>query len=583
MTVARTKRCALLLVAAACALVAAPAAASAAPGVPQPPVTLFSETFENVTPPTTAILVSAYTGPAPASQTYTADAAWITATGCNGIVTSQASADLTQCASSAALEALAAALGTYNGTSPTGNHAWVSTTTNASAADLVELATATPIALAAAGRFVAASFDVAASSCDLAAPSLKPYLLDGATAIAEFTTPYNPCPPTGTAATTTYSPARAVLFGGSSVGLRILNGTATGTGNDHGIDDIAILDATPKLDATFTSPVPSGATSRLTLTITNTTDLAEKAGWSFTDTLPAGLTVAALPNIASTCASAAVGATPGAPAISASGALPGGTVACTVSVDVAAGAPGDYSNGAANITSRAGLDPPAAPATVTFQAAPQPPLPPPPAAPDAELRKSVTLARSRGIVLVKVPGSARYVDLTQLTEVPLGSRVDTRKGRVTLTAEVDATTGRTQSTWFYDGIFVISQTKGAKPILVATLAGGTFAGCAPRKAATRTTFAAATGPIPFRFVAKPKPKRSKRKVRRLWGEGKGDFRTAGRRSTATVRGTRWLVEDRCDGTLTRVTQGRVDVRDLRLRKTIKLQAGKRFQYLAKAP
>ena len=78
-------------------------------------------------------------------------------------------------------------------------------------------------------------------------------------------------------------------------------------------------------------------------------------------------------------------------------------------------------------------------------------------------------------------------------------------------------------------------------------------------------------------------KRSKRKVRSLWGHGKGDFRTAGKRSSATVRGTWWLVEDRCDGTLTRVQQGFVDVRDTRLRKTIRLRAGKRSAYLAKAP
>ena len=72
-------------------------------------------------------------------------------------------------------------------------------------------------------------------------------------------------------------------------------------------------------------------------------------------------------------------------------------------------------------------------------------------------------------------------------------------------------------------------------------------------------------------------------MRRLWGKGKGDFRTTGRRSSATVRGTWWLVEDRCDGTLTRVREGRVDVRDFRLRKTVKLRAGKRSIYLAKAP
>ena len=82
----------------------------------------------------------------------------------------------------------------------------------------------------------------------------------------------------------------------------------------------------------------------------------------------------------------------------------------------------------------------------------------------------------------------------------------------------------------------------------------------------------------------PKRKKSKRKVRHLWGRGNGSFRTGGKRSAATVRGTWWLVEDRCDATLTRVKVGRVDVRDFRLKKTIRLRAKtRRSIYLAKAP
>ena len=71
---------------------------------------------------------------------------------------------------------------------------------------------------------------------------------------------------------------------------------------------------------------------------------------------------------------------------------------------------------------------------------------------------------------------------------------------------------------------------------------------------------------------------AKRK-RRLWGDGKGRFRTKGEFSSATVRGTRWLVEDRCDGTLTRVTKGKVAVRDFVRKRTVIVRAGK--QYLAK--
>jgi ferric-dicitrate binding protein FerR (iron transport regulator) len=50
-------------------------------------------------------------------------------------------------------------------------------------------------------------------------------------------------------------------------------------------------------------------------------------------------------------------------------------------------------------------------------------------------------------------------------------------------------------------------------------------------------------------------------------------------SSATVPGTRWLVEDRCNGTLTRVTEGRVAVRDFVRKRTVIVRAGR--QYLAK--
>jgi hypothetical protein len=48
-----------------------------------------------------------------------------------------------------------------------------------------------------------------------------------------------------------------------------------------------------------------------------------------------------------------------------------------------------------------------------------------------------------------------------------------------------------------------------------------------------------------------------------------------------VRGTRWVVVDRCDGTLTRVVRGVVTVRDFAKHKTVLVHAGE--QYLAKKP
>ena len=120
----------------------------------------------------------------------------------------------------------------------------------------------------------------------------------------------------------------------------------------------------------------------------------------------------------------------------------------------------------------------------------------------------------------------------------MGSIIDATNGRVRLATAAGG--GKTQTAEFYDGIFKVTQTKGKKPITDLTLVGK-LAGCRRGK---RTAAA------------------KKRKGRRLWGNGKGRFRTQGKRSSALVRGTIWLVEDRCNGTtFTRVRKGVVQVRD----------------------
>ena len=70
-----------------------------------------------------------------------------------------------------------------------------------------------------------------------------------------------------------------------------------------------------------------------------------------------------------------------------------------------------------------------------------------------------------------------------------------------------------------------------------------------------------------------------RVLRRLFGSAHGRFRTRGRWSTATVRGTEWSVIDRCDGTLTTVKRGTVTVRDKVKHKTVTLKSGQ--SYLAR--
>jgi Calx-beta domain len=119
------------------------------------------------------------------------------------------------------------------------------------------------------------------------------------------------------------------------------------------------------------------------------------------------------------------------------------------------------------------------------------------------------------------------------------------------------------NTVFYGGRFDVAEINGGgdKPITVLRLVGGNFkVKCGT---ATRTTAG-------LSVEAKKTP------VRRLWGKGKGRFRTRGRYASGTVRGTNWVTTDFCDGTDTRVVAGIVRVYDLVLKKWILLKAGQSY-------
>jgi hypothetical protein len=166
----------------------------------------------------------------------------------------------------------------------------------------------------------------------------------------------------------------------------------------------------------------------------------------------------------------------------------------------------------------------------------------------------------RGTVRIKLPGKNRHFRrLTEGEQLPAGTTVDTRKGRVTIIAASDKKGGTSRAD-FYAGIFKLGQTKGKKPITTATLVEK-LTGC---KASGKQASAAAT----------------KKRKRRLWGDGKGRFQTKGKHSAATVVGTKWLVEDRCTSTLTRVARGKVKVRDFEKHKTVFVRKGHR--YIARA-
>jgi hypothetical protein len=209
--------------------------------------------------------------------------------------------------------------------------------------------------------------------------------------------------------------------------------------------------------------------------------------------------------------------------------------------------------------------------------------PPPPPVPG----KSVVVKVVSGQVFLRRPASGRarqatgpakgFVPFTGAANIPVGSQLDTRKGRVALTSAADTGGAKTQAADFYQGIFQVKQAvpkkKPKKPTALTTdlIMKGQIARsqCAPLKGARAAAEA-----------AKKKKKGPKAVLGKLWGSGKGKFRTNGKYSAATVRGTIWLVEDRCEGTFTKVTRGVVQVRDFKRKKTVTVKAG--HSYLARA-
>jgi hypothetical protein len=209
--------------------------------------------------------------------------------------------------------------------------------------------------------------------------------------------------------------------------------------------------------------------------------------------------------------------------------------------------------------------------------------PPPPPVPG----KSVVAKVVSGTVFVKYPPGyvpraapappAGFVPFKGAANLPVGTQLDTTRGRVALTSAADTGGAKTQTSDFYDGIFQIRQSvpkkKPKKPAAVITdvvlKSEIARSQCAPLKGARAASV----------FAAKKK-KGPKAVLGKLWGSGKGKFRTGGKYSSATVRGTIWLVEDRCEGTFTKVRRGTVQVRDVRRKKTVTVKAG--HTYLARA-
>jgi 6-phosphogluconolactonase (cycloisomerase 2 family) len=160
---------------------------------------------------------------------------------------------------------------------------------------------------------------------------------------------------------------------------------------------------------------------------------------------------------------------------------------------------------------------------------------PPPAPPVAGVRADAGIVG--GTVQVTLPNGVT-APLTSTASLPVGSIVDARAGALTLTtAAAGKHASARQSARIAAGIFRIRQRRGsAQTDLVLVSAAGAEARCA--------------GAHPGKGV-----------VRSLSvGVTKGVFRTVGGAATTAAEGrAAWSSADRCDGTLVRVTHGRVAV------------------------
>jgi uncharacterized repeat protein (TIGR01451 family) len=151
------------------------------------------------------------------------------------------------------------------------------------------------------------------------------------------------------------------------------NTTGAVTSTNGGTGNTASANLTVASPATVTksfgaTKIPLNGTTSLTINITNPNSNVSLTGLSFTDSLPAGLVIAATPNLSNTCGGTAT-ATPGSGAVSLSGGTLASSASCTVSVNVQGTTAGDKIN-SVQVTSTEGGTSTTASASITVVAPP---------------------------------------------------------------------------------------------------------------------------------------------------------------------------------------------------------------------
>jgi hypothetical protein len=207
------------------------------------------------------------------------------------------------------------------------------------------------------------------------------------------------------------------------------------------------------------------------------------------------------------------------------------------------------------------------------------------ALPPPVLGKTENVALLSGIVFVRLPGHAAgdqehgalskgqgFIPLTAARQLPSGSQIDSRLGTLSVASAASTGHGKPQVATLGGAIFGVSQSAHGltKGLTTFALLEGDFPG-APSYTNCRR-HAADHGSLSARAA-----KASPTVLQTLKAsDNHGKFRTRGRYSAATVRGTQWVTQDRCDGTLTIVKRGTVSVFSTVTRRTVTVHAGHSF-------
>jgi hypothetical protein len=169
-----------------------------------------------------------------------------------------------------------------------------------------------------------------------------------------------------------------------------------------------------------------------------------------------------------------------------------------------------------------------------------------PAPPAPVLGTKANFTPVSGIVFVLLPPGARaltkgagFIPLTEARQLPVGTEVDARSGSLTITT---ATTRKhtTQSGTFGSGLFSVLQGRHQLGLTTLKLLESAFPGAPSYSACPRA------GKASLRRAGGGAS--SHKLLQLLHASVHGRFQTRGQYSAATVRGTVWDTEDRCDGT-----------------------------------